>query len=96
MRVVELLLSNGALVESIDGQGSTALHVAAQHNRAPLIYLLLAAGAMTSTRDKHNRTAMRIAMSLGHTDVVHALKTAYGEFEQTQTKHSHKGVNLQV
>ena len=69
-----LLLEAGATVDLADGQGLTALHVAAGEGHADVVRLLLDEGGATiNAADQRGRTAVRIAQQNGHREVAKLL-----------------------
>src|SRR4051812_23891601 len=67
---VETLLSHGALVDSADKEGRTALMLAARAGHAETVQLLLAKGAKPDVRDRQGWTAYALAVIEGRDAVV--------------------------
>ena len=65
-------------VEEEDGEGFTALHLAAALNLAAICGLLLAKGAAVDPRDKRGRSPLLLATKAGHLHTVQLLLGKYG------------------
>jgi ankyrin repeat protein len=74
--IAEVLLSHGALVNAIDGYGTTPLYRGAESGRTQLVRLLLEKGADTSLADKWGKTALHVAAMNGRRNVVEILVNA--------------------
>ena len=55
---VQLLLAAGMSVDSVDDNGSAALHIAAEAGQDKVVDTLLSAGADKNVRDKNDPTAV--------------------------------------
>mmetsp|Transcript_8284 Transcript_8284/g.23080 ORF Transcript_8284/g.23080 Transcript_8284/m.23080 type:complete len:171 (+) Transcript_8284:102-614(+) len=64
----ELLLSGGARPDDTDGDGRSALWLAAFRGRAQLVRALLDAGAAKDLRDAQGVTPLLVACAIGHYD----------------------------
>jgi ankyrin repeat protein len=71
--LVELLLARGAQPNMKNETGTTALLVAARHNRPAIAQALLRRGAMINATDRQGWTALMYAASLGHGVTVRTL-----------------------
>lgn len=60
--VARNLLKHGALVDSQDGNGNTALHIAAKEHRVQLMCLLIDSGTSTDLRNEDGNTALLLAL----------------------------------
>eukprot|EP01031_Cornospumella_fuschlensis_P038318 gene38318-46566_t len=74
VKVVELLLSYGALFEQRDKDGITALMFAAFHGHHQAVQTLLNAGADPSFANKAGKTALMLARGAQHEAVVQVIK----------------------
>jgi ankyrin repeat protein len=63
LRIVELLLKHGATVDVPDGNGNTALHIAASYDNPAAVEALVAAGASVDVKDAQGRTPAEVASS---------------------------------
>lgn len=74
--LIELLLGAGARVDEVDGDGMTALAMAAkvEHGHREVVDRLLAAGADATRTDASGRTPLQWAESSGNTPAVAALR----------------------
>lgn len=68
-----LLLENGANVNGIDRNGSTALHEASSQNRTEIVALLLNRGANVNVRDTNRLTPLILATRKGFGPIVSLL-----------------------
>ncbi|KAL8687291.1 MAG: hypothetical protein Q9224_005195, partial [Gallowayella concinna] len=76
MKMIEILLRNGADVNSKDVYGGTCLHAACASespNQLTVIKYLIDHGAEINAREYRGRTALDLAVSSGHHEVVVAL-----------------------
>ena len=65
--VVDILIKKGALLDIRDeNDGSTALHLAANHNRALVVQSLLDHHADTQIRNIYGKTAALLAVNNGY------------------------------
>jgi len=71
--VVDCALANGAAVNWRNGDGETALHLAAKRGRLNVARILLRAGANVSAVNDHQRTALHMAADGGRHEVAQAL-----------------------
>ena len=58
---MELLLENGATVDSEDNDQDTPLHLAAQEGHDKVVDMFLGAGASVSSKDKNGWTPLHFA-----------------------------------
>ena len=71
---VQLLLRHRAqIVDAIDGDGRSALHLAAQAGHSAIVQTLLDSGASVDARDATQTTPLMLAAQGGHRDVIDAL-----------------------
>ena len=70
---VSLLLTAGADINAIDGNGKTALMVAVHKNHTDTVQLLIGKGADISVEDKDGETALMKAAAQGYMDIVEFL-----------------------
>jgi ankyrin repeat protein/signal recognition particle receptor subunit beta len=63
--VAQILVDNKAALNAMDGDGKTALMIAAEKVDVPSLQLLLHAGADITLRDKTDRTVLHYAAELG-------------------------------
>ena len=76
-----------------DGQGRTALHLAAQHNQWAVVYILLDRGASLKNKDENMPTPLHVAAAKGNALIVHlmlrcAVKTGRHEVACSLLNHS--------
>lgn len=71
--VAQALLQKGADVNAVSATGLTALHLAAAHNRTPIVGLLVQSGADASAKTPEGKTALDIAKDNGNNTVVSIL-----------------------
>lgn len=71
---LDRLLENGALLDSQDQRGFSALHWAAQHGLLPVVQRLLRAGAEPGLRDGLARSAAEVALTRGYVDIARELE----------------------
>lgn len=74
VEVIEILLSKGADIESLDLQRRTPMHFAAESGSIPVLEYLLAKGANINIEDKKRKTPKDIANMNGHGDVIEFIK----------------------
>ena len=67
---VELLLRNGAEVNTRDSIGRTSLYYASEEGHADIVELLLSNGADVDIKTDYLNTPLYVASDRGHTDVV--------------------------
>ncbi|MEJ5091251.1 hypothetical protein GEO21_14510 [Sphingobacterium faecium] len=72
--ISKLIIEAGADVNSMPGNGQTALHLAAQQGNIELIVLLLENGARIELKNVNNKTASDLAASKGYSDIAEILK----------------------
>ena len=78
-KVVKLLITRHAKVNSRDQQKATALLLAARYSGNPaVVQYLLAAGARTSDQESHHKTALSLAQERGNEEVVLLLRQKMG------------------
>ncbi|MBS0217782.1 MAG: ankyrin repeat domain-containing protein [Proteobacteria bacterium] len=71
---VQLLLRHRAQVaDAVDGDGRTALHLAAQAGHSAIVQTLLDSGASVDVRDATQTTPLMLAAQGGHREVIDAL-----------------------
>lgn len=63
--VVTLLVQRGAYVSDVTEMGWTALHLATDYGRGPVVAFLLSVGAQANTRDTSGLTPLMTACNLG-------------------------------
>lgn len=68
-----LLMENGAIINSLDANGDTALIKAAYAGNSRIVEILLKAGADINFKDKNGRTALHWAAKNSHPDVAKIL-----------------------
>jgi ankyrin repeat protein len=81
LQVVEALLDGGALIDSTDIDGNTALIYAVIGGRIDIVRVLLERGARITARDRYGKTAMKMAEENSRTDIVQILKGAGARVE---------------
>lgn len=65
--MADVLLKNGANVNSIDSDKNTPLHLAAQRSEPDdLVSLLIKSGADVNLKNKYGKTALDIAIGEGN------------------------------
>ena len=72
-RLTEIIRQNSSAVSAADAKGSTALHLAAFHDRADAARILLVAGAQVNARNAEGLTALMVAAKAGSLQVVSVL-----------------------
>lgn len=77
--IVEALLVAGADVHAATDDGSTALHIAAQHNSVDSCALLVSHGADPTVTDQNGRNPLDVAISVSATDCIAYLMAATGQ-----------------
>jgi len=77
-RIREVLDQDPALIDAVNGDGWTALHVAAFAGRVDAVRLLLDAGADVNARGKDGRTPLAVALAEGQTALARVLQQAGG------------------
>ena len=73
IKVVELLLERGALVDAQDKNKCTPLHLAAQVGHTEVVRLLLERGALVDAQEANQWTPLHLAAHFGETKVVELL-----------------------
>lgn len=73
VKLVKVLLDNGANVDARDNRGRTGLIWAAFKNQDEVVKLLLESGADTEIRDDRGCTALVWALRNAHTEIVEML-----------------------
>lgn len=73
VKLVKILLDNGANVNTRDGRGRTGLIWAAFKNQDEVVKFLLENGADTEIRDDRGRTALTWALHNAHTENIEML-----------------------
>jgi ankyrin repeat protein len=76
--IVQLLLERGADVNSLNGTGGTALHLAAMGDHQEVVSLLLSSGADVYRRNALGDTALMCASVRGHVAMVRLLLRSMG------------------
>lgn len=76
MKVVDILLENGADINTMDIHGETPVHFAARNNRANTIVQLRKKGAKINIRTHIGDTPLHLAAHAGQ----YFKMTFYGEF----------------
>ena len=71
--ICKLLLANGALVDWVNSEGDTALHIAAEGNKSSFIKLLLDAKASVDFKNKLGQSALTLAAKGGYSDATDVL-----------------------
>ncbi|ORY04907.1 ArfGap-domain-containing protein [Basidiobolus meristosporus CBS 931.73] len=71
---LEFLLQSSCNIDTVDGQGKTALHYAAELNNIKMVVYLLKRGAKYAEKDCHDQTPLDIALAKAHVDIVTALR----------------------
>ena len=74
-KIVELLLTHGAPVNSTNSNGFTALHIAAYRGYTEIVKLLLTHGAPVNSTDSNGLTALHMVAYRGYTEIVKLLLT---------------------
>ncbi len=74
--VIPNLLAAGARIDQADGDGRTALHIAAARGNGRLVQQLLVLHADVAARDSRGATPLHLAARAGRTDVVGRLLAA--------------------
>ena len=77
LAAVEVLISNGALIETVDGELNTPLNIAAANNRLSVVDFLIQQGACLETKDRQGATPLYKAAKRGLTKMA-ALLLAKG------------------
>jgi ankyrin repeat protein len=72
MEIMQLLLDNGANVNTLDSRGDPAINWAANYGHANLVQVLLDAGANPGIASSHG-AVLEIALRRGHRDIVDLL-----------------------
>lgn len=100
--IMDVLISNGALLDVPNNLGQTPLHVSSQKGELPATELLLSHNANVMAKDNENKTALHYSSRSGHVDVCAALveksilvnhKDSFGDTAlHLAAKHEHKDV----
>jgi len=69
-KIVEYLVSNGALVNDKDTNGLTPLIYASKNGRIEVVNYLIDSGALLDDQDRHGLTALMYAAKFGHCDII--------------------------
>ncbi|KAF7233383.1 hypothetical protein EG68_04445, partial [Paragonimus skrjabini miyazakii] len=97
LRVVSLLLDNGAEVDCRAGNGYTPLHIAAKQNHLDIATLLLAhesdQGQSVNAESRSGFTPLHLAAQEGHTDMV-SLLLQHGADPNHQSKNGLAALHL--
>lgn len=81
LRLVALLIKQGALLEAADEDGLTPLHEAVRAGHADVVELLLGQGAQVDARNRSGQTALHMAAEQSHLDVMETLVTRGAELQ---------------
>ncbi|KAJ8916077.1 hypothetical protein NQ315_010945 [Exocentrus adspersus] len=76
--IIQILVANGADIDSKDADGRSTLYVLALDNRLAMGKYFLQQGADVETRDLEGRTPLHVSAWQGHTEMVNLLLT-YGK-----------------
>jgi ankyrin repeat protein len=96
LEIMELLLSHGADVNSLNAQGATALHDAALAGQRPAAEALLKHGANIDARDSESgATPLHQAASWGRRSVVELLLARHAD-PRIKDKNGHTALDLAV
>ena len=79
--IVEYLLSQGADIHAVKGDGNNVLHIAAREGHLDTIKILLANKAIPSTRNKSGVMAFTLARQQGHEECCNLLIEAMREYD---------------
>ncbi len=71
--IVCLLLQSGAVVDSRNNDGATALTVASSRGHMDIVHLLLQTGAALEAHTDDGKTPLMLASERGHADIVDVL-----------------------
>ncbi|MBJ7276249.1 ankyrin repeat domain-containing protein [Marinobacter salarius] len=74
IELIDLLLTNGAVLQSTDGTGATPLFYAAESGRARTVQFLLEKGADPNARKNDMTTPVSVAAMQGNSEVVKVLE----------------------
>ena len=74
VEIMEILLSKGADIESIDKEKRTPMHYAAEAGSKPMVQFLLAKGALATAEDKNRKTPKDMANMNGHGEIIEIIK----------------------
>ncbi|MEE1885883.1 ankyrin repeat domain-containing protein [Pedobacter flavus] len=69
LKVVQLLLQNGAKPNVVQSSGLTPLHIAAEYGNIEMIIELLENGALTHFKMENGKTASQLAKEKGHVEI---------------------------
>lgn len=72
---IQACLTAGTPVDSVEGNGWTALHAAAFSGQEEVVTLLLKSGANTTLKDKNGKTPLDLANSKKHLTIAKILST---------------------
>ena len=73
LRMVELLLDNGADMNVLDGSGETFLHWATRNEMPEVVELLIKKGMNIDSRDKYGNTSLQLAVKRENTEMIEFL-----------------------
>lgn len=82
--IVEYLLSQGADIHAVKGDGNNALMIAAREGLVDTMKILLAHGAIPVTRNKSGVQAFTIARQQGHTECEEILVEAMAKYKESE------------
>lgn len=85
LKVVELLLKHGALVDAPDWDQRTALRAAAWGGHEDIVKALLQHGADVNRTDDEGRTALIAAAYMGHSEIVEHLLNFGAEIDHADS-----------
>jgi len=74
--IVKFLIDNGADIEAVDLEMSTALMIASMRGHTDIVKLLIASSVNLNTKDRDGYTALIFATREGHTEIINLLKSA--------------------
>ncbi|MBM4092954.1 MAG: hypothetical protein FJ276_26625, partial [Planctomycetes bacterium] len=77
--IADVLLSHGANIDVLDGNGNTPLYMAAAKGNLPMTEFFLARGANVNSRNHRGETPLDGANSYGHRKVVSFLQSKGGK-----------------
>ncbi|GAA6235605.1 ankyrin-2-like isoform X1 [Lates japonicus] len=86
LSIIELLIREGARLDSQDNNGHTALHRAARGGHTEIVRALIKAGAPIYTLDLHDKTPIHLAAENGHLDAVKVLAKEEAMQSESQTQ----------
>lgn len=74
-RISGELAKNAAVINQVDENGKTPLHIAAEMKNAGIVSILLSKGANPAIKDRSGKTPLRIAVDSGSADCVEVIVT---------------------